>query len=80
MTSGGWWKPNCASVTQLEVYQPCEVARILRLASRHSLRKGFSKVVKQKRLDLSMIEIVASSRSSTKRALSYKMPRRIKRC
>jgi hypothetical protein len=28
MISGGWWKPNCASATQLEGYQPCEVARI----------------------------------------------------
>jgi uncharacterized protein YrrD len=39
------------------------------------LTKGYLKVVKQKRLDLSMIGIVASSCSSTKAALSYKMSR-----
>ena len=80
ITSGGCWKPNCAGATQIESYQPCEVARILRLTSRHSSAKGYSKVMKRKRLDLPMMGIVASSCSSTKAALSYKMARRIKRC
>ena len=44
------------------------------------IAEGLLKVMKQKRLDLPMIGIVASSCSSTKAALSYKMPRRIKRC
>jgi hypothetical protein len=31
MTSGGCWKPNCSDAAQLEGYQPCEVARIIKV-------------------------------------------------
>jgi hypothetical protein len=44
------------------------------------IEEGLLEVMKRKRLDLPMIGIVASSCSSTKATLSYKMPRRIKRC